>query len=62
MTLNRCPVCGHEPHESVTVAGHTAIRCDGQPAGGYPRHTILVQDPSADDARRLWAMIAKDTQ
>lgn len=55
MILPSCSVCGEPPIYTVTAAGNHTLRCDGNPIGGEPRHTLYVWHASRDGVERVWA-------
>ena len=49
-----CPICGKKPVLSVTDAGNHCLRCDGDPVGSEPRHTVYVLGKTRGEALAIW--------
>lgn len=59
MSLPGCNVCGEPPIYTVTAAGNHTLRCDGNPIGGEPRHTLYVWHKTKDGVEELWAKASR---
>jgi len=55
VNIPKCKICGQSPIYTLTAANNHTLRCDGNPIGSDPRHTLYVFHKTREGVEALWS-------